>query len=96
MIDCEKTILVIDPEETVPSGTGEEHLRVTNEANNRTPLPHKYKYTQVQTQTHLHVHTKAHYHKTRCSGPMKQDHLRMNIAPDQTIILGLQLFLDHG
>ena len=50
MIDCEKTILVIDPEETVPSGTGEEHLRVTNEANNRTPLLHKYKYTQLQTQ----------------------------------------------
>ena len=25
----------------------------------------------------------------------KQDHLRMNIAPDQTIILGLQIFLDH-
>ena len=25
----------------------------------------------------------------------KQDHLRMNIAPDQTIILGIQIFLDH-
>ena len=71
MIDCEKTILVIDPEETAPSGAGEEHLRVTNEANNRTPLPHKYKYTQLQTQTLLHVHTKVYDHKTRCSGPMK-------------------------
>ena len=27
--------------------------------------------------------------------PKKQDHLRMNVAPDQTIILGLQIFLDH-
>ena len=71
MIDCEKTILVIDPEETVPSGTGEEHLRVTNEANNRTPLLHKYKYIQVQTQTHLDVHTKVYNHKTHRSGPMK-------------------------
>ena len=26
---------------------------------------------------------------------LKQDHLRMNVAPDQTIILGLQIFLDH-
>ena len=25
----------------------------------------------------------------------KQDHLRMNVAPDQTIILGLQILLDH-
>ena len=25
----------------------------------------------------------------------KQDHLRMNVAPDQTIILGLQIFSDH-
>ena len=25
----------------------------------------------------------------------KRDHLRMNVAPDQTIILGLQIFLDH-
>ena len=25
----------------------------------------------------------------------KQDHLRMNVAQDQTIILGLQIFLDH-
>ena len=25
----------------------------------------------------------------------KQDHLRMNVAPDQTIILGLEIFLDH-
>ena len=25
----------------------------------------------------------------------KQDHLRMNIAQDQTIILGIQIFLDH-
>ena len=25
----------------------------------------------------------------------KQDHLRMNIAPDQTIILGRQIVLDH-
>ena len=25
----------------------------------------------------------------------EQDHLRMNVAPDQTIILGLQIFLDH-
>ena len=25
----------------------------------------------------------------------KQDHLRMNVAPDQTIILGLHIFLDH-
>ena len=25
----------------------------------------------------------------------KQDHVRMNVAPDQTIILGLQIFLDH-
>ena len=25
----------------------------------------------------------------------KQDHLRMNIAPDQTIIFGIQIFLDH-
>ena len=25
----------------------------------------------------------------------KQDHLRMKVAPDQTIILGLQIFLDH-
>ena len=27
--------------------------------------------------------------------PIKQDHLRMNVAPDQTIILGPQIFLDH-
>ena len=26
---------------------------------------------------------------------MKQDHLRMNVAPDRTIILGLQIVLDH-
>ena len=26
---------------------------------------------------------------------IKQDYLRMNVAPDQTIILGLQTFLDH-
>ena len=25
----------------------------------------------------------------------KQDHLKMNVAPDQTIILGLRIFLDH-
>ena len=25
----------------------------------------------------------------------KQDHLRMNVAPDRTIILGLQIVLDH-
>ena len=25
----------------------------------------------------------------------EQDHLRMNVAPDQTIIQGLQIFLDH-
>ena len=25
----------------------------------------------------------------------QQDHLRMNVVPDQTIILGLQIFLDH-
>ena len=25
----------------------------------------------------------------------KQDHLRMNVAPDQTITLGQQIFLDH-
>ena len=25
----------------------------------------------------------------------EQDHLRMNVAPDQTIILSLQTFLDH-
>ena len=25
----------------------------------------------------------------------RQDHLRMNVALDQTIILGLQIFLDH-
>ena len=25
----------------------------------------------------------------------KQDHLRMNVARDRTIILGLQIFLDH-
>ena len=25
----------------------------------------------------------------------KQDHLRMNVAPDQTIIFGQQIFLDH-
>ena len=25
----------------------------------------------------------------------KQDHLRMNVAPDQTIILGRQIILDH-
>ena len=25
----------------------------------------------------------------------KQDHLRMNVAPGQTIILDLQIFLDH-
>ena len=27
--------------------------------------------------------------------PAKQDHIRMNVAPDQTIILGLQIYLDH-
>ena len=26
---------------------------------------------------------------------LKKDHLRTNVAPDQTIILGLQIFLDH-
>ena len=26
---------------------------------------------------------------------MKQDHLRMNVAPDQTIIIGLHIFLGH-
>ena len=26
---------------------------------------------------------------------LKQDHLRVNVAPDQTIILGLRIFLDH-
>ena len=26
---------------------------------------------------------------------LKQDHLRMNVAPNQTIILGLQIFLNH-
>ena len=26
---------------------------------------------------------------------IKQDHLRRNVAPDQTIILVLQIFLDH-
>ena len=26
---------------------------------------------------------------------IEQDHLRMNLAPDRTIILGLQIFLDH-
>ena len=25
----------------------------------------------------------------------QQNHLRMNVAPDQTIILDLQIFLDH-
>ena len=25
----------------------------------------------------------------------KQDHLRMNVAPDQIIILGVWIFLDH-
>ena len=30
----------------------------------------------------------------RCSLSKKQDHLRMNTAPDQTIILGLKIFLD--
>ena len=25
----------------------------------------------------------------------EKKHLRMNVAPDQTIILGLQIFLDH-
>ena len=25
----------------------------------------------------------------------EQNHLRMNVAPDQTIIVGLQIFLDH-
>ena len=29
------------------------------------------------------------------TNPTKQDRLRMNVAPDQTIILGLQIFLDH-
>ena len=28
--------------------------------------------------------------------PLKQDQLRMHIAPDRTIILGLQIVLDHG
>ena len=28
--------------------------------------------------------------------PLKRDHLRMNVAPDQTIILGLQIVLDHS
>ena len=27
--------------------------------------------------------------------PLQQDHLRMKVAPDQAIILGLQIFLDH-
>ena len=27
---------------------------------------------------------------------MKQDHLRMNVAQDQVIILGVQIFLDYG
>ena len=31
---------------------------------------------------------KMHFH-------VKQDHLRMNVASDQTIILSLQIFLDH-
>ena len=26
---------------------------------------------------------------------LKQDHLRMNVAPNQTSILGLQIFLNH-
>ena len=34
-------------------------------------------------------------HKVKQLKLTKQDHLRMNIAPDQTIILGLQIFLDH-
>ena len=30
-----------------------------------------------------------------CWFDVKQDHLKMNVAPDQTIIVGLQIFLDH-
>ena len=32
---------------------------------------------------------------TLCLTGKKQDQLRMNLAPDQTIILSLQIFLDH-
>ena len=33
--------------------------------------------------------------KIAASSIQEQDHPRMNVAPDQTIILGLQIVLDH-
>ena len=33
--------------------------------------------------------------KIAASSIQEQDHLRMNVAPDRTIILGLQIVLDH-
>ena len=33
--------------------------------------------------------------KTISTLKKKQDHLRRNVAPDQAITLGLQIFLDH-
>ena len=43
-------------------------------------------------QKFLTFFTKTHGFKTNHT---KQDHQRMNVAPDQTIISGLQIFLDH-
>ena len=31
----------------------------------------------------------------QCFNKIQQDHLRMNVAPDRTIILGLQIVSDH-
>ena len=35
------------------------------------------------------------FSKSSKSGQRKQDHQRMNVAPNLSIILGLQIFLDH-
>ena len=35
------------------------------------------------------------FSKSSKSGQRKQDHQRMNVAPNPSIILGLQIFLDH-
>ena len=47
----------------------------------------QYKYIQIFSDTNIRSHRKLHECHTN------QDHLRMNVEPDQTIIIGLHILL---
>ena len=44
---------------------------------------------------HFQSQTPRQKEAFQCFNKLQQDHLRMNVAPDRTIILGLQIVLDH-